>query len=86
MAGETVLVVDNREDSIKFLRTYVLKPNGYKMFEASNGADALKIVLSKKVDLIISDLVMPRMGGLELLEALHEKEIDTPTILMTFHS
>ncbi|MCB0190980.1 MAG: response regulator [Anaerolineae bacterium] len=85
MAGETVLVVDNREDSIKFLRTYVLKPNGYKMFEASNGADALKIVLSKKVDLIISDLVMPRMGGLELLEALHEKEIDTPTILMTFH-
>ncbi|MCB0209568.1 MAG: response regulator [Anaerolineae bacterium] len=85
MAGETVLVVDNREDSIKFLRAYVLKPNGYKMFEASNGADALKIVLSQKVDLIISDLVMPRMGGLELLEALREKEIDTPTILMTFH-
>lgn len=85
MAGETVLVVDNREDSIKFLRTYVLEPNGYKMIEATDGADALKIVLSKKVDLIISDLVMPRMGGLELLEALNHRNIDTPTILMTFH-
>ncbi|HRV91532.1 MAG TPA: response regulator [Anaerolineae bacterium] len=85
MAGETVLVVDNREDSIKFLRTYVLQPNGYKMIEATDGADALKIALSKKVDLIISDLVMPRMGGLELLEALNHRNIDTPTILMTFH-
>ncbi|MCB0162769.1 MAG: response regulator [Anaerolineae bacterium] len=85
MAGETVLVVDNREDSIKFLRTYVLEPNGYKMIEATDGADALKIALSKKVDLIISDLVMPRMGGLELLEALNHRDIDTPTILMTFH-
>ncbi|MCB9080006.1 MAG: response regulator [Anaerolineaceae bacterium] len=85
MAGETVLVVDNREDSIKFLRTYVLEPNGYKMLEATDGADALKIALSKKVDLIISDLVMPRMGGLELLEALNHRGIDTPTILMTFH-
>lgn len=85
MAGETVLVVDNREDSIKFLRAYVLEPNGYKMVEASDGADALKIALSQKIDLIISDLVMPKMGGLELLEALHEKQVETPTILMTFH-
>lgn len=85
MAGETVLVVDNREDSIKFLRTYILQPNGYKMLEATNGADALKLILAKKIDLIISDLIMPKMGGLELLEALREKEIDTPTILMTFH-
>ena len=56
MAGETVLAVDDREDSLKFLRVYVLEPNGYRMIEARNGADALEITLSQKVDLIISDL------------------------------
>jgi len=85
VAGETVLAVDDREDSLKFLREYVLEPNGYKMIEARNGADALEIILSQKIDLIISDLVMPRMGGLELLESLREKGLDTPAILMTFH-
>lgn len=85
MAGETVLAVDDRADSLKFLREYVLEPNGYKMLQARNGADALEIVLSKKIDLIISDLVMPKMGGLELLESLREQENDIPIILMTFH-
>lgn len=85
MAGETVLAVDDRTDSLKFLREYILEPNGYKMIEARNGADALEIARSKKIDLIISDLVMPKMGGLELLESLREQEIDTPIILMTFH-
>lgn len=85
MAGETVLAVDDRDDSLKFLREYVLEPHGYNMLEANNGQRALEIALSQKVDLIISDLVMPKMGGLELLESLREKGIDTPAILMTFH-
>jgi signal transduction histidine kinase/DNA-binding response OmpR family regulator len=85
MAGETVLVVDDREDSLKFLHDYVLRPQGYRMLQARNGRDALDIVLAQKVDLIISDLVMPKMGGLELLEALHQRALDIPAILMTFH-
>jgi signal transduction histidine kinase/DNA-binding response OmpR family regulator len=85
VAGETVLAVDDREDSLKFLREYILEPNGYKMIEARNGEKALEIVLNQKVDLIISDLVMPQMGGLELLESLREKGLDIPAILMTFH-
>ncbi len=47
MAGETVLAVDDRADSLKFLREYILEPNGYKMLQATNGADALEIVSSK---------------------------------------
>lgn len=85
MAGETVLAVDDREDNLHFLHDYVLTPNGYRMLRANNGVDALNIVLHNEVDLIISDLVMPKMGGLELLEALREKGLDIPTILMTFH-
>ncbi|MEM7346064.1 MAG: response regulator, partial [Chloroflexota bacterium] len=85
MAGETVLVVDDRDDSLNFLREYVLEPNNYQIVEAKNGAEALDLVQQRKVDLIISDLVMPKMGGLELLEGLREKGLDIPAILMTFH-
>lgn len=85
MSGETVLAVDDREDSLRFLREYVLEPNGYIMLQARNGLDALQLALGQKVDLIISDLVMPKMGGLELLESLRERGVDTPAILMTFH-
>lgn len=85
MAGETVLAVDDRDDSLKFLQEYVLEPNGYKMLQARNGVDALEIVHAQKVDLIISDLVMPKMGGLELLEGLRDKGLNIPVILMTFH-
>ncbi len=85
MAGEVVLAVDDREDSLKFLREYVLEPHGYRVIEARNGADALAITLAQKIDLIISDLVMPKMGGLELLESLRERGLDIPAILMTFH-
>ena len=85
MAGETVLAVDDREDSLRFLQEYVLEPNGYKMLEARNGVQALKIIQEKQVDLVISDLVMPQMGGLELLESLREKGLEIAAILMTFH-
>jgi signal transduction histidine kinase/DNA-binding response OmpR family regulator len=85
VTGETVLAVDDRIDSLKFLHEYILEPNGYKMIQARNGIDALEIVLAQKIDLIISDLVMPKMGGLELLESLREQDLDIPIILMTFH-
>lgn len=85
MAGETVLMVDDRDDSLSFLREYILEPNGYQTLKANNGLEALKIIQSEPVDLIISDLVMPKMGGLELLESLREKGLEIPAILMTFH-
>ena len=67
MAGETVLIVDDRDDSLSFLREYVLGPNGYLVVEAHNGVEAMQLIQTQHVDLIISDLVMPKMGGLELL-------------------
>jgi signal transduction histidine kinase/DNA-binding response OmpR family regulator len=85
VAGETVLVVDDREDNLTFLHEYVLEPNGYQLIKAHNGVQALEILQEQHVDLIISDLVMPQMGGLELLETLREKGLEIPVILMTFH-
>ncbi len=85
MSGETVLVADDRIDNIDFLRQYVLEPNGYKVKVATDGSQALRIALKEDVDLVISDLVMPNMNGLELMEMLHKAGKTIPTILMTFH-
>lgn len=85
MSGETVLVADDRTDNVDFLRQYVLEPNGYQVRSATDGRDALSIALEEDVDLVISDLVMPNLNGLELMEELHNAGKEIPTILMTFH-
>ena len=85
MSGETVLVADDRADNVDFLRQYVLEPNGYRVKAATDGRQALRIALKDEVDLVISDLVMPNLNGLELMEELHLAGKEIPTILMTFH-
>jgi two-component system NtrC family sensor kinase len=85
VAGETVLVADDRTDNVDFLRQYVLEPNGYRARAAKDGREALRIALKDDIDLIISDLVMPHLSGLELMEELRRAGKEIPTILMTFH-
>jgi signal transduction histidine kinase/DNA-binding response OmpR family regulator len=85
VSGETVLVADDRKDNVDFLRQYVLEPNGYRVKAATDGRVALRIALEEDVDLVISDLVMPNLNGLELMEELREAGKQIPTILMTFH-
>ncbi|MDM8519675.1 response regulator [Anaerolineales bacterium HSG6] len=85
MAGENVLVIDDRKDNRKFLREYILEPNGYKTIEGAHGIEGLKMAMDYQPDLIISDIMMPKMGGLELLDTLRQEGVNIPTILMTFH-
>ncbi|MBC7249440.1 MAG: response regulator [Anaerolineae bacterium] len=85
MAGETVLIVDDRDDSIQFLSEYILEPNGYKYIVAKDGETGLRRALTENPDLIIMDLKMPKMSGLEVLAALRERNVNIPVILMTFH-
>lgn len=83
MAGETVLVIDDKPESREFLTEYLLRPNGYVPLTAADGRQGLEMALNEKPDLIILDLKMPGMSGLELLRALREKAVDIPAILMT---
>jgi two-component system, NtrC family, sensor kinase len=85
MAGETILVVDDRKDSLEFLTDYVLQPAGYEYITARDGAQGLELALSRPIDLAIMDLKMPKMTGMEALAALRERKVDLPVILMTFH-
>jgi len=61
------LIVDDEERIINFLRTK-LKASGYEVFTACNGVDALEQVHSQEPDLIVLDLLMPRMDGFEFLK------------------
>ncbi|MDY7040143.1 MAG: response regulator [Chloroflexota bacterium] len=85
MAGEKVLVVDDRDDSLQFLTEYILEPKGYQYIIAKDGETGLHKSLTESPDLIIMDLKMPKMTGLEVLSVLRERQPTIPVILMTFH-
>jgi len=69
--SETVLIVED-DDSLRKLTRTVLKQRGYKILEAENGEDALRISKEHEgtIDLMITDVVMPKMSGKETAERL----------------
>jgi two-component system NtrC family sensor kinase len=85
MANETILVVDDSEQIREFLIEYILLPAGYKVFFATDGEVGLEMALEHQPDLIMTDMSMPRMTGLELLSALRDKNCQAPVIFMTLH-
>ncbi|MBN1139851.1 MAG: response regulator [Anaerolineae bacterium] len=85
MSGEKILVVDDRRENLLFLANSILRPEGYRVVTAMDGKDGLDKALAERPDLIIMDLKMPRMSGLEVLAALRKADCDTPVILTTFY-
>ncbi|MBN1658960.1 MAG: response regulator [Anaerolineae bacterium] len=85
MSGEIILVADDRRENLLFLANSVLRPEGYEVITAIDGKQALDKALAEKPDLVITDLKMPRMSGLELIAALRKAGSDIPVILTTFY-
>jgi len=69
-----VLVEDDREISTTIQG--VLEASGYRVLAAPNGVEGQKLIESKQPDLVITDMMMPRMGGFPVLEFL--KSLDAP--------
>ncbi|GAB6090070.1 response regulator [Spirochaeta dissipatitropha] len=80
-----ILIVDD-EDAVRDSIQETLKSEGYLCYEANNGYQALKICADEQFNLILSDVVMPDMEGIEFLRILRDKQIKTPVILMSGHS
>jgi two-component system NtrC family sensor kinase len=85
MSGERILVVDDRQENLVFLADSVLRPEGYEVITAMDGKEALDKALAEQPDLIITDLKMPRLTGLEMMAALHKAGVNIPVILTTFY-
>jgi len=62
------------ENTVRMLTSVLLKKAGYKVFEASNGIEALEVLesSSSQIDLVLTDVVMPKMGGRELVQKIEE--------------
>ena len=82
MAGETIVVIeDDREVSTTVQA--VLKSAGYTVLSAANGQDGKRLIDSHNPDLIVTDMMMPRMGGFPVLEYLRKKDNPPGVIMMT---
>ncbi len=82
MERKTILVVDDEENMCRIL-SELLTRSGYLVYEAGNSQDALRIFKKNNVSLVITDLIMPGVNGLQLLAALREIEPALPVILIT---
>lgn len=71
MPAAKILIVDDEPDIIEFL-SYNLKKEGYEVLTANNGHDALKIAQSQFPELILLDIMMPGMDGIETCETLRQ--------------
>jgi DNA-binding NtrC family response regulator len=80
----SVLLVDDREDFVSALAGR-LKLHGMEVETATNGEDALAIVQEKTIDVVVLDVIMPGMGGLEILKRLKKTHPDIQIILLTGH-
>ena len=80
----SILIVDD-EKNIRTGLSQALESEGYETFMASDGAQALSLINSKKVDLVITDLKMPEMSGEELLKRINSDNLDIPVIILTGH-
>jgi PAS domain S-box-containing protein len=83
--SETVLIIDDRRENVAFLRENVLDPAGCQVLVAGDGQEGLRRALEEQPDLIIMDLTVPKMSGLQILEELRGVQNNAPVILMTFH-
>ncbi len=77
-----ILIVDDNEKIRKLIEIY-LKREGFQVFHSENGEAALEVLDTMKIDLIIVDVMMPKMDGYQLVEELREAKYTFPILMVT---
>lgn len=83
--SNSVLIVDD-EDEIRELIGLQLENTDRKFHFASNGVEAIDILNKENIDLVISDIAMPKMNGFELIRKIKLLGLSTPVIILTGHA
>jgi len=81
-AQQTILIVDD-EEIARTNMMHVLGKEGYSCHGAGNGAEALEVMAREDIDLVVTDLKMERMDGIELLEQINRTAPEIPVIMVT---
>ncbi|MGI6227606.1 MAG: response regulator [Peptococcales bacterium] len=84
MAGETILIVDDDEDIREILKLYLKKEN-YQVISAGDGNQAVTYALTANPDLIILDMMLPGLDGIEICQEIR-KQLTTPIIFLSCKS
>jgi two-component system NtrC family response regulator len=79
---DTILIIDDEKNYLVILET-LLAPQGYEIITEGNPINALRLIKEMDLDLVITDMKMPKMDGLELLEEVKKMDPDLPVIIMT---
>ena len=81
---ETILIVDD-EKNYTLILAAILEDEGFETLTANSGPEALETLSQSDVDLVVTDMKMPTMDGIDLLEQIKKKDADLPVIMMTAH-
>ncbi|WP_028321294.1 sigma-54-dependent transcriptional regulator [Desulfatiglans anilini] len=79
---QTILIVDDEKNYLVVMEA-LLASEGYEIITAQNGFDAVRLIEESDLDLLVTDMKMPGMSGMELLEAAKKIQPDLPVIMMT---
>ena len=82
MNSANILVIEDNED-LSFTISKVLHKEGFKLFTAKTGEEGLLLFRKEIVDLLLLDLKLPKMNGLEVLSSVKEMDPDLAVIMMT---
>ena len=85
MADETLLIIDDEQDMLQLLKRSLEPEMGCKVKTASSGEEALKALDTEPLDLVLLDMKMPGMDGLEVLQRIRSKHSWLTVIMMTAH-
>jgi len=77
-----ILVVDDNDSIRKLMTTYLLR-DGYQVFAATDGLEALEVLEKEHIDLMIADIMMPNMDGYTLTNELRNSKYDFPILMIT---
>ena len=75
-----ILICDDEKDIVNALKIYLSQENNYILHVAYNGKEALEILKQEKIDLLLLDIMMPEMDGIEAMTKLRE-QYNLPVIL-----
>ncbi len=81
---DTILIVDD-EKNYPLILSAVLEEEGFETLTANSGAEALEKLAESDVDLVLTDMKMPQMDGIELLESIKTRNPELPVVMMTAH-
>jgi DNA-binding NtrC family response regulator len=85
MTAGRILVVDDEESMCQYL-SILLEKEGHEVATAQSGAEALGMLEDQPIDVVMTDIQMPRMDGIQLLKGVKAKDPALPVVIMTAYA